>query len=233
MVLETIDVNKKTESKQHSGPTKAARKNESTKEAFNRVCSSRVGELLDSDELPCLKIWSFDDFIFVKKLGNGGTACVYLAREKQSGHEVALKIQPEDENAICELDLHESFKHPNVVNLIDYFFSEEKFMIDDDDDKDAADEGLVACARNLIMILEVCDCGSLFDVIRDSPNGHLQEDQAALFFLGAVNALEYIHKQDVIHCDIKSLNFLIHGGKALKICDFGMSVRCVKIMFSV
>lgn len=35
----------------------------------------------------------------------------------------------------------------------------------------------------------------------------------------------YLHDVEVIHSDIKSLNFLVNGNKGVKLCDFGMSVR--------
>jgi len=105
--------------------------------------------------------------------------------------------------------------------------SDEKFgdQEQEEEEQQADDDfSSASCTTSLVMILEVCDSGSLFDVIRDSKSGYLEERLAAKYLWGAMKALEYIHKEDIIHCDIKSLNFLVHS-QTLKICDFGMSVR--------
>ena len=35
-----------------------------------------------------------------------------------------------------------------------------------------------------------------------------------------LDALDYIHEQDIIHCDIKPANFLVHRNET-KLADFG------------
>jgi len=79
----------------------------------------------------------------------------------------------------------------------------------------------------LFMILELCEGGNLFDVaLRDTELGRLDEATSAWYFWDAVNAVEYLHKErNVIHCDIKSHNFIVCSETgALKLADFGMSV---------
>ena len=36
-----------------------------------------------------------------------------------------------------------------------------------------------------------------------------------------LDAIEYLHKMDVMHRDIKSENILIDANKNIKLCDFG------------
>ena len=74
------------------------------------------------------------------------------------------------------------------------------------------------------MILELCNEGSLLDFIRNSEDGYLPEDQAAIYFKCIIEAMEYLHKHDIIHCDCKSANFLVHDGDQSKLADFGMAV---------
>ena len=177
--------------------------------------------LLEDDDDATFQEWSFDDFEFVRKLGSGGVASVICAKEKQSHYEVALKIQSDEGDTFCEYDLHESMDHPNIVKMIDYFFSE-KSLGPKDLDNEINEEDPVD--KKIVMIMELCADGSLFDVIRDAPDGYLDESQAATFLWDAINAIEHVHNKGIIHCDIKSLNFLVSDGK-LKLCDFGMSVR--------
>jgi aurora kinase len=230
-VLVSVDVNK-TQTEQQSKPVKppvnvvvSSRRTNDKNALFQDVCATRVGELIDGEDDSLIE-WSFDDFEYVRRLGQGGSASVVGAKEKQSGYEVALKIQPAGEDAICELDIHEPLDHANIVKIMDYFFSDETFGPNqaEDDCREPSSCSTQSSSRSLVMILEVCDGGSLFDVIRDCPNGFMEEQQAASYFWNAVNAMDYVHNQDIIHCDVKSLNFLVHG-RTLKVCDFGMSVR--------
>jgi serine/threonine protein kinase len=239
-VLVSVDVNK-TQAEQQSKPVKpplnvvvSSRRTKDKKALFQDVCATRVGELIEliDGEDDSLIQWSFDDFEYVRILGKGGAASVVCAKENQSGYEVALKIQPAGEDAICELDIHEPLDHANIVSIMDYFFTDETFgpnQAEDDCREPDCSSSSCCCStqsssRSLVMILEVCAGGSLFDVIRDCPNGFMEAQQAASYFWNAVNAMHYVHNQDIIHCDLKSMNFLVHG-KTLKICDFGMSVR--------
>ena len=219
---------------------------------FATVCSFRVAEDLDGDleELGIME-WSLDDFVYERHLGSGGSAeAVVVARECQSKHAVALKIQKlaaghhgsEDNDAVRELDIHEPLKHPCIVEMIDYFYTDRIFdqiKIDNEDEAENTDSEYV------VMILELCNGGDMFDVAQNVheeneencfQNGVVAclgfpEQRAAKYFYDAVQALEYLHeKHEIIHCDIKSQNFLVHndpasGESTLKLADFGMAVR--------
>jgi serine/threonine protein kinase len=96
--------------------------------------------------------------------------------------------------------------------------------IDDDDDDSIPGSG-DGDRRYLIMILELCN-EPLFDAIRDSDVGYLPEAMAAPYFRNMLDAVDHLHGDDVIHCDCKSLNFLLSRDRTtVKLADFGMSVR--------
>lgn len=190
------------------------------KSKFDKVCRERIGEDY-TGELCDLGVreWAIDDFEIVRKLGSGGAATVFLAKEKQSGYEVALKVQDATENSICEIDVHMSLEHPNIVRMIDYFHSYEMVGIQDDEATSTTPK------QYMCIILELCDGGDLHGAITySSCDGSLEEQVAARFFKNALEGLEYLHEQDVIHCDIKPANFLVHKNQ-LKLADFGMAVR--------
>lgn len=228
MVLTIIDVNacKDREALDDDLIKPAHKYEKDKKEAFDQICASRIGELPDGDDDEGLVQWSFDDFTIVRKLGSGGVASVFLAREKHSGYEVALKIQDDREDSILELDIHEPLKHPNIVEVIDYFFSEDEFEFDiQNKETEGSDQDLsVENNRKLVIMLEACKGGCLYDVVRNAPGRNLKEVQAARYIWDAVNAIEHIHQKGVIHCDVKPLNFLVDSFGNLKICDFGVSV---------
>jgi aurora kinase len=194
---------------------------------FQAVCNTRVSEFDDDDDDGdgIFQEWSVHDFNYVRDLGEGGQATVFLAREKQSGYLVALKVQEEDDDAICEIDIHDPLDHPAIVTMIDYFFSEEPFRADHHHDHHH-DKSAPSPSTLLFIILEYCDGGSLFDIIRDAHDGFLTENQAVSYFKNAVQGMAYLHQQEIIHCDVKSMNFLVgNNKKQLKLTDFGMAVR--------
>ena len=197
---------------------------------FRYVCLSRCPGDDGESEGGDIQAWSVDDFEFVRLMGTGGTASVFEAREKQSGYHVALKVQKATEDALWEVDIHETLDHPCIVKMIDYFYSDEHFSpkpedieTEDVDIEQGSDD--IEPKKYLVMILELCE-KSLFDAMRDSKTGYLEEELAACYFRDIFDAMAFLHDDDIIHCDCKTLNFLIaNGGQEVKLADFGMAVR--------
>mmetsp|Transcript_14204 Transcript_14204/g.18539 ORF Transcript_14204/g.18539 Transcript_14204/m.18539 type:complete len:413 (+) Transcript_14204:118-1356(+) len=193
----------------------------SSREIFETICKATTG-----DE------WSLvEDFEFVRNLGAGAAATVYLAKEKRSGYHVALKIQESVTHADFEIEMHQRFNHPNIVHMFDSFEvpgAVEIQQFHKPENSAALLEALLEEEEDpkeyLVMILEYCNQGSLFDTFCKGQNGYLSEPEAAHYFRGALDALEYIHKEfNLIHCDCKTPNLLVHN-KQIKLCDFGMTV---------
>ena len=202
------------------------------KEKFDLVCKFRVGEDIEGDLCDLgIQEWNVDDFIYVRKLGAGGTASVYLAKETQSGYQVALKVQEVDENSFCEVDVHHPLEHPNVVNMVDSFYSWTPFVCEtvDEDADDSMDQEETRSEPSkpyLYMILEACEGGSLHDAIDAAQGCALSESLAAKYFMDMLKSIEYIHSQNIYHCDIKPANFLLDQKEgSVKLADFGFSVR--------
>jgi serine/threonine protein kinase len=198
----------------------------SPEEQFRLVCLNRVSEEddLHEDDDSIIMPWSFEDFDVIERLGKGASGVVYEAKEVLSGYSVALKVQEATEEARCEMDIHADLDHPGIIKMIDYFYADEPIE-DLDNNSTRASEKEDKPTVYLILILELCK-EALFDTIRDNPNRNIDEDKAASMFYQAFHALDYFHNQGMIHCDIKSLNFLTtHDGTQLKLADFGMAVR--------
>ena len=217
--LDTIKANKvpissrsKTKLPLHKNSKKLRPGQTSSKEHFDLVWRSKKGE------------WETTDFQLINKLGSGGTATVYCAMEKSSGYKIALKVQPVNEDAVCELELHQSLYHVNIVNVIDSFYSYNPFGSAEYDLMPVADSpsSVLSQQEFLYIILELCEEGSLHDII-DAVDCGISEKDAASYFKNMLDALDYIHEQDIIHCDIKPANFLVHRNET-KLADFGMAV---------
>ncbi len=64
--------------------------------------------------------------------------------------------------------------------------------------------------------------GSLASLVRKSP---LDEDVAKIYVKQILNGLSFLHKQEVIHRDIKGANILLTKSGEIKLADFGVAVK--------
>mmetsp|Transcript_23126 Transcript_23126/g.54676 ORF Transcript_23126/g.54676 Transcript_23126/m.54676 type:complete len:542 (-) Transcript_23126:200-1825(-) len=170
--------------------------------------------------------YTLDDFIFVRKLGAGGSADVYEVLEQCSRNLYALKVQPATEDSLLELDIHIPLNHKNICHVVDYFYSDIK-PFGDFDPLPTNPSQEPTKASYLCMILETCCYGDLHNLIDEQVN--VPEDLAAKVMHDAINALRYLHSTGTIHCDIKPANWLVDGDiheneAVIKLTDFGMAV---------
>ena len=73
------------------------------------------------------------------------------------------------------------------------------------------------------LVLEYASGGSLFQFIRK--NKYLDEPLAFSLFIQVVNAIYFLHKNNLIHRDIKPENILLFENNTIKLCDFGWCVK--------
>ena len=73
------------------------------------------------------------------------------------------------------------------------------------------------------LVLEYASGGSLFHFIRK--NKYLDEPLAFSLFIQVVNAIYFLHTNNLIHRDIKPENILLFDKNIIKLCDFGWCVK--------
>ena len=64
--------------------------------------------------------------------------------------------------------------------------------------------------RNLNIIMEYCDSGDLSQYLKQQNKKYLKEAKIWMFFIQICMGLEYIHKNKILHRDIKTLNIFLH-----------------------
>ena len=74
------------------------------------------------------------------------------------------------------------------------------------------------------MFMEFCDGGALDSIIVDLAKG-LTEKQIAYVCRQMVDGLIFLHKNGIIHRDLKAGNFLLTGDGQVKLADFGVSAK--------
>lgn len=98
-----------------------------------------------------------------------------------------------------ERAIHAKLQHPHVLRLTQSFSDR----------------------RYTYLVLELCPNGSLLDVSKDL--GPLRFDDARYYLLQLLTALDYLHRGNVLHRDLKLANLLIDADYKLKVADFGFA----------
>ncbi len=143
----------------------------------------------------------------VRKLGEGGMGIVYEAKDTVLDRPVALKVMREEislykrerERFLREAKVSAKLTHPNIVEIYD-----------------VVEEG-----DNIYLVFEYID-GKSLKVIIDN-KGRLGLDEALRITVGVCGALEYAHKQGVIHRDVKPSNIMVRKDGWVKVLDFGIA----------
>ncbi|EFN50767.1 hypothetical protein CHLNCDRAFT_10014, partial [Chlorella variabilis] len=73
---------------------------------------------------------------------------------------------------------------------------------------------------HVYIMMEAAARGSLLDYVRDRKK--LPEAEAVQIFQQLLHALQFCHRKDVVHRDIKLENILIDGGGRMRLIDFGL-----------
>ncbi|KAH0794816.1 STE family protein kinase [Histomonas meleagridis] len=142
-------------------------------------------------------------YIKQSKLGQGAFGLVYSAFDQETSKIVAIKCLTNKDSIDSfkdELDLLKRLHHSAIVPYLDSFLDSK---------------------GSLQIVMEYAEGGSLLDIIHKY--GTLNEQVAAIYVSQILKGLVYLHKQNVIHRDIKAANVLFQGGIA-KLADFGLAL---------
>jgi len=142
-------------------------------------------------------------------LGKGGFARVYSLTEKLTGRTFAAKVVTKNavkklrarEKLMSEIRIHRSLKHPNIVRFVRCFEDE----------------------QHVYLLLDLCDSGSLADLVRKK--GRLSEAEARPLLLQLIEAVRFMHSRWVIHRDIKLGNILLCSATSARLADFGLAAQ--------
>lgn len=142
-----------------------------------------------------------------KKIGSGGMADVYQAKDILLDRIVAVKILhsnfSEDNDFIVRFR-HEAqsagkLSHPNIVGIYD-----------------------VGCDQSIhYIVMEYVEGQTLKQYI--NLHKHIPIDVAVRITIEIGAALEEAHKNGIIHCDIKPHNILLTNSGKVKVTDFGIA----------
>jgi eukaryotic-like serine/threonine-protein kinase len=144
------------------------------------------------------------------RLGSGGMATVFRARDVRLDRDVAIKVllpnMALDPAVAARFDREAralaSAAHPSIVGVFD------------------VEPGDVEAGLEPFYVMELCDGGSLAD--RLATDGRLPPTEVATIIGSVADGLANLHGRGVIHRDVKPHNILFSGGRA-KLADFGLA----------
>ena len=142
----------------------------------------------------------------MRLLGAGGMGAVYLARQRDLGRLVALKVLPADaeggtrfsERFNREARALARLNHPNIVAVYEFG----------------------SAGSLLYFLMEFVDGANLRQLQRA---GRLSPREALQIVPQICDALQYAHDEGVVHRDIKPENVLLDRKGRVKIADFGLA----------
>uniref|UniRef100_UPI00398E90B8 cyclin-dependent kinase-like 1 isoform X2 n=1 Tax=Pristiophorus japonicus TaxID=55135 RepID=UPI00398E90B8 len=140
------------------------------------------------------------------KIGEGSYGVVFRCRNKDTGQIVAIKkfVESEDDPLIKKIAMREirmlkQLKHVNLVNLLEVFRRK----------------------RKLHLVFEYCD-HTVLNELDKYPRG-VAEAQVKSIVRQTLQAVNFCHKHNCIHRDVKPENILITKHGVIKLCDFGFA----------
>ncbi len=147
-----------------------------------------------------------DNYILIKKLGEGGTAGVYLGADRLTGRRTAIKKYSQGSDlsaAEHERCLLESLDHPAIPKVRE-----------------------VLCQNKFIyLVMEYVPGETLKDwIIR---TGRIPEEQAVCWGVELCGVLSYLHGSGkrILFRDLKPGNIMISPTGQIRLIDFGAAVR--------
>jgi len=148
-----------------------------------------------------------DRYQLLERLGAGGMAMVYRARDLTLERIVAIKVLRKDYSSDpsfrrrfhLEAKAAANLSHPNIVTVHDF--------------------GLYA--DQLFIVMEYVPGVDLKNLMKQ--RGHVSVVEAIQLITQACAGIGYAHRAGLVHCDVKPQNMLVAPDGRLKVLDFGIA----------
>ena len=161
------------------------------------------------------ELYSLKNFVEIyedghlKTIGSGSYGQVYLAMNiinkkyyaiKHMDKKKLLELLHTLSGIYREINIQSRIDHPSIVKLLYVKETENSFDL----------------------VMDYAVQGNLFHYIRKTKG--LNENKTFCLFIQVVNAIYFLHKNNLIHRDIKPENLLLFDSNTVKLCDFGWCV---------
>ena len=164
------------------------------------------------------KVLFIHEYYPVKIIGSGAFGLVLMVIQVKTGKKMAVKII--NKSNINQKNQMDHLK--NEVNILNYLDNPRIMKVYD----------ILDNHRHFFIFMELIEGGSLKDLIikryLDNNKYLFRDSECALIMKGIFEALNYLHKKNIIHRDIKPENILFKNKNDLSsviLCDFGLSYQ--------
>uniref|UniRef100_A0A7S4BZW7 cGMP-dependent protein kinase n=2 Tax=Chrysotila carterae TaxID=13221 RepID=A0A7S4BZW7_CHRCT len=140
-------------------------------------------------------------------LGEGAFGKVRRCIHKKTGQIYALK-QMVKADIVSMGQVEHIMQETQILSRVIHPFITNKF-------------GAIVTQTNLILIMEFCPGGDMFDQLYKHKAFSLSD--ARIFIMQVLLPLEYLHSMSIVHRDLKLENLLLAQDGALKLTDFGFA----------
>ena len=171
--------------------------------------SENILDISEQEDVEILKLKKIGNYRLGKEIGSGSFGKVIIGVHILTEEKVAIKIldklilnkTPEDYQLVKnELSILQIVKHKNIIRLYE----------------------ILETTRYIFIIMEYCEDDIMNYILSRKC---LSEKESLKFFQQLINALYYLHSQNIAHRDIKIDNLLLDSNNDLKLIDFGLSTK--------
>ncbi|WVR06559.1 hypothetical protein IAU60_003590 [Kwoniella sp. DSM 27419] len=151
---------------------------------------------LESDKLKVI-----GGYTLGRVIGEGTFGSVHLATHRLTGTRCAIKKIPKASTPQLtrEIHHHRRLHHANIVHLYE----------------------IIATESHIWLVTELCSGGELFDYLVE--RGRMLEGEGRRLFGELAVAVGWMHRQGVVHRDLKLENVLLDGELRVKLGDLGFA----------
>eukprot|EP00731_Ephydatia_muelleri_P029820 Em0021g343a len=144
-------------------------------------------------------------------LGQGTFGTVLEATNKCSGQQYAMKIVNKDKPGssaiqflLREVEVLKRVSHPHIIKL----------------------EEVLDTPKKMYLVMELCQGGELNDMLKKK--GNFKEQDAKVVMQQLIDAVVYLHDNDIVHRDLKLQNVMLSTSDPsdefnIKVTDFGLA----------
>lgn len=151
-----------------------------------------------------------DAYDIVEKIGAGNYGSVYVVKSKRNAAtyvvkyiDLAQRTIPQRKEAENEVAVMSKIHHPNLIGFIEAFVENDALhIVMEYADGDDLEKMLVGCLNRRVW---------------------MPEEQILSIFVQIVLGTRQLHKQHMLHRDLKSANIFLNSKGEVKIGDFGFS----------
>ncbi|MES2217099.1 MAG: protein kinase [Pseudomonadota bacterium] len=145
----------------------------------------------------------FNDLTIGKELGRGGFGIVYQGTWRYNPVAIKQLLSKPSNDAIAEFtaeaQIMARLRSPNIVQFYGYFLGNPQYGI----------------------VMEYMSKGSLYHVLHSREN--LSWETRYKILCDMARGLAFLHAEDILHRDLKSLNVLLDEHMRAKLSDFGLA----------